>query len=175
MNYTIKARPTVYGGIHFRSRLEATWAAMFDQLGWRWEYEHEEIAGWLPDFTISSQGESILAEIKPHIEFSPGSGVMKKLENSRGGARVLLLDMPSEEEPSLSFLGFTMPCPEGCDEWCGAYLTEGPNGFGLCGILSEPLFSSADPFEDKRTKLVHFGQARRMWGEAKKATRYEPA
>ena len=32
--------PTLYGGVRFRSRLEARWAAFFfDVAGWSWEYE----------------------------------------------------------------------------------------------------------------------------------------
>ena len=34
MNYTIKAIPTTYAGVRFRSRLEARWAAFFDLCGW---------------------------------------------------------------------------------------------------------------------------------------------
>ncbi len=30
MEYTIKAIPTEYAGVHFRSRTEARWAAFFD-------------------------------------------------------------------------------------------------------------------------------------------------
>jgi len=35
----IRAIPTEYRGHTFRSRLEARWAATFDELGWYWEYE----------------------------------------------------------------------------------------------------------------------------------------
>ena len=37
----IKAIPTCYKGIPFRSRLEARWAIIFDQLGIDWHYETE--------------------------------------------------------------------------------------------------------------------------------------
>lgn len=40
---SIRAIPTPYGGEVFRSRLEARWAAFFDQLGLDWEYEED---GW---------------------------------------------------------------------------------------------------------------------------------
>ena len=40
----MRAIPTRYGGTMFRSRLEARWACMFDQLGWRSLYEPED---WL--------------------------------------------------------------------------------------------------------------------------------
>lgn len=37
----IKAIPTMYKGVSFRSRLEARWAIVFDQLGIEWQYETE--------------------------------------------------------------------------------------------------------------------------------------
>lgn len=46
------AIPTAYGGVNFRSRLEARWAAMFDLLGWRWEYEPLDLDGYIPDFLV---------------------------------------------------------------------------------------------------------------------------
>lgn len=68
MKYDIQAVETVYKGITFRSRLEATWAAMFDLLGWRWEYECDPINGWLPDFILTTPHAPhgvTLVEIKP--------------------------------------------------------------------------------------------------------------
>lgn len=61
----VKAIPTVYNGLQFRSRLEATWAAFFDALGWPWEYEPAmfEGPGWTPDFWVPSQ--NLLVEVKP--------------------------------------------------------------------------------------------------------------
>jgi hypothetical protein len=46
----LTAIPTRYGGVQFRSRLEARWAAFFDLAGWRWQYEPIDLAGWIPDF-----------------------------------------------------------------------------------------------------------------------------
>ena len=58
----IKAIPTKYSGITFRSRLEARWAVFFDALGIEWEYEAEgyEIeygngnVYYLPDFRLKN-------------------------------------------------------------------------------------------------------------------------
>lgn len=52
MEYTIKAHPTMYNGVMFRSRLEATWAAYFDLMRWEWEYEPIDLVGWVPDFYV---------------------------------------------------------------------------------------------------------------------------
>lgn len=62
MTTSFKAIDTAYAGHLFRSRLEARWAVIFDDLGVRWEYEKEGFelgkAGrylpdfWLPDFGV---------------------------------------------------------------------------------------------------------------------------
>ena len=54
---TIRAFPTFYDGIQFRSRLEARWAIFFNACGIEWEYEPEgyqlsDGQGYLPDFLL---------------------------------------------------------------------------------------------------------------------------
>ena len=73
MDYSIKAIPTRYNGIEFRSRLEAKWAAFFDQCGWRWEYEPCDFDGWIPDFLLTFNHGTILIEVKPILEFDLGT------------------------------------------------------------------------------------------------------
>jgi hypothetical protein len=65
----MKAIPTLYQGIQMRSRLEAKWASVFDQLGWKWEYEPIDLDGWIPDFVIQTKSIPLLVEIKPVFEF----------------------------------------------------------------------------------------------------------
>ena len=48
-----KGIPTEYAGVRFRSRLEATWAAFFDLVQWKWEYEPFDLKGYIPDFVIA--------------------------------------------------------------------------------------------------------------------------
>lgn len=57
----IRAIPTIYKGISFRSRLEARWAIIFDRLGIDWHYETEGYdipfedgvtLRYLPDFVL---------------------------------------------------------------------------------------------------------------------------
>ena len=55
---------TSYKGINFRSRLEATWAVFFDQVGWPWQYEPVDLAGYIPDFILDLH-KPILVEVKP--------------------------------------------------------------------------------------------------------------
>lgn len=65
MTYRIKAIPTTYNYVQFRSRLEARWAAFFDLCGWRWDYEPFDLDGWAPDFLIRLDITTVLAEVKP--------------------------------------------------------------------------------------------------------------
>jgi hypothetical protein len=55
---------TTYRGARFRSRLEARWAAFFDLIEWRWEYEPLDLDGYIPDFVLMFR-EPVLAEVKP--------------------------------------------------------------------------------------------------------------
>jgi hypothetical protein len=64
----LAAIPTRYGGVQFRSRLEARWAAFFDIVGWRWQYEPIDLDGWIPDFRLCGHVPA-LCEVKP-IDFA---------------------------------------------------------------------------------------------------------
>lgn len=65
MIYTIKAIPTVYNHVQFRSRLEARWAAFFDLAGIKWDYEPFDLDGWAPDFLLRLDLAVVLCEVKP--------------------------------------------------------------------------------------------------------------
>ena len=65
MIYNIKAIPTTYAGVNFRSRLEARWAAFFDLVGWKWDYEPFDLDKWTPDFLIRTTCCEVLVEVKP--------------------------------------------------------------------------------------------------------------
>lgn len=60
--------PTSYKGVVMRSRTEARWAAYFDMVGWKWEYEPADLSGYIPDFFIESNGSRLLVEVKPDQE-----------------------------------------------------------------------------------------------------------
>jgi hypothetical protein len=66
---SIKAIPTYYSGILYRSRLEACWAAFFTQLGVVFDYEldaYELPSGnYLPDFYLHGVDRGTWVEIKP--------------------------------------------------------------------------------------------------------------
>ena len=66
----MKPIPTTYKGYRFRSRLEATWAAMFDLLAWPWLYEPIDLAGYIPDFILNFPPAPLLVEVKPAFAFN---------------------------------------------------------------------------------------------------------
>jgi len=78
----IKAHPTEYAGVLFRSRLEARWAAFLDLLGWAWEYEPIDLRGWTPDFRVRfpchhsecAGGHTLLVEVKPYFSIREFDG-----------------------------------------------------------------------------------------------------
>lgn len=65
MEYTIKAIPTEYAGVKFRSRTESRWAAFFDLVGVKWDYEPIDLEGWAPDFLLRTKIGPVLVEVKP--------------------------------------------------------------------------------------------------------------
>jgi len=78
MKYTIKAHPTKYNGVQYRSRLEARWAAFFDLIEWQHEYEPIDLPGWSPDF---------------RVVFPCGHSECEKTEGKRDGCHVLLVEV----------------------------------------------------------------------------------
>lgn len=82
MKRRIKAHPTTYNGVRFRSRLEAQWAAFFDLIEWQWEYEPIDFVGWTPDFWLSfpchhsecPETHELYAEVKPYRDLADFDG-----------------------------------------------------------------------------------------------------
>jgi len=98
MEYRIKAHPTRYKNVMFRSRLESRWAAFFDLLAWKWEYEPIDFADWTPDFYVEipcghsecNPTHDVYAEVKPYrsikdFEGHPCSGWLCGEKYSDGG------------------------------------------------------------------------------------------
>jgi len=79
MKYNIPAKATMYKGRLYRSRLEARWAAMFDAMGWQYEYEPFDLEGWSPDFKIKGVYLDILVEVKP--QYLINDSLIEKIKN----------------------------------------------------------------------------------------------
>ena len=63
----MKAKPIIYEGIQFRSKLEARWYIFMKKLGWNiiYEPEIEGLNGWIPDYLIIGKQHKILVDVKP--------------------------------------------------------------------------------------------------------------
>lgn len=75
----IAALATVYGGVRFRSRLEARVAATLDRIKVEWEYEPEGLelssgVRYLPDFRLPKTG--IWLEVKPNWNHDMKAGLL---------------------------------------------------------------------------------------------------
>lgn len=123
MIYDIKAIPTTYAGVNFRSRLEARWAAFFDLADIKWEYEPFDLEGWCPDFLLKTEPSLILAEVKP-IDL----GDKKRHDASEGYEKafkfwrdyqILLLGF---EPAPYGIIGSLLDEPDMADHtWCDIY------------------------------------------------------
>ena len=80
----MNAIPTMYGGIEFRSRLEARWAAFFHNIGWRWTYEPFDANGYIPDFLVHGP-MPLLIEVKPALLEREYRAPIAKIEQGLAG------------------------------------------------------------------------------------------
>lgn len=114
MQYEIKAIPTTYAGVNFRSRLEARWAAFFDLCGWTWDYEPFDLNGWSPDFLIKGLTLPVLVEVKPidlaePITVETVNAYTKAVLHSGSEHALLLLGLGPVDEFSLGSAIHTSP------------------------------------------------------------------
>ncbi len=65
----MKAIPTRYEGVNYRSMLEARWAAWFKLAGVSAQYEPEAWPGYIPDFVVKlSHSHTHVCEVKGALE-----------------------------------------------------------------------------------------------------------
>lgn len=84
--------PTLFKGVQFRSRLEAKWAAFFDNMEWRWEYEPVDREGWIPDFAIWLKGQdALLVDVKPCLNWDDFRKRGREVLELAPGSRVLIV------------------------------------------------------------------------------------
>lgn len=99
MNPTIAAIATMYAGMQFRSRLEARWAAMFDLLGWVWDYEPHDLPKYVADFVVwpaGRAGRPVLIECKPEDTVEGLAAARERVLDRAAGW--MLSDLTSEQQ-----------------------------------------------------------------------------
>lgn len=136
--YRIKNIITKYGGFTFRSRLEARWAAFFDIVGWKWDYEPTDLEGWSPDFVLFGldryqKPKNIWVEVKPFDDMP--EDLIQKID-------VAMKDRNSNED--VLFLGQRGPTQ------CDGFVSIGKLGENFRGTPlfeekpNEPLFDFSE-------------------------------
>ncbi len=133
--------PTLYGGTRFRSRLEARWAAFFDLVGWRWEYEPFDLPGWIPDFLLVGKCP-VLVEVKPIQDTASAHQPIQKCIDSVGRSErsyeVLLLGCTipiscgSSSDPDKPAMGWLVSPSPSLENWSirGAFIATHTYGLG---------------------------------------------
>ena len=178
---TLKALPTTYRRVQFRSRLEARWAVFFDKLKLHWEYEPQGFkldnrkdkhpdSCYCPDFLVRTpQGEDMWIEIKPHnVKQNDKFDKFKKLIDCE---RVHLLSGQPED-----VLKTRLVCPR-CGDFNAELLTsyefddeqtircfpcdhETPSGGGhppdFNNILKIPIYPHKGDLDIERTYFIDF-------------------
>jgi hypothetical protein len=100
---TFAAIPTMYAGIRFRSRLEAKWAAFFDAMQWRWQYEPFDLHGYIPDFLLDIE-RPVVVEVKPYMTtedlFSDRGDAKAKVDASDWDGEALIVGCQLWDEPA---------------------------------------------------------------------------
>lgn len=115
------AIPTTYNGIEFRSRLEAKWAAFFDEMGWGYEYEPDDFDNYIPDFALLGRTRSFV-EVKPFYSCSEADDKCDKARSLSiaTGERVICLGSTinythdpeyhrQSYDPAVMLIGWAMP------------------------------------------------------------------
>jgi len=144
MNYSIEAKPTVYNGTKYRSKLEARWATFFDLLGWDYEYEPFKLGGWIPDFVINNQ---LLCEVKPTYSYGNNLSYMRSHFFPHSGEHTILLctslfPCKTEDEegldPSGIYLFDARTSHDGIRHyWRKTYFISDSDGYGLSYLVEE--------------------------------------
>ena len=129
----LRGIPTMYRGRLFRSRNEARFACLFDELLVPWQYEPIDLNGYVPDFIVHAD---LLAEIKPDLDNESLIAANLKIEQSGWAGEAVILSPLHEDSAHFPLVG-----------WFGE-LVDGPDGKQLewsdcrvmrcidCGLLS---------------------------------------
>lgn len=199
MRYDIKPIETWYRGILYRSRLEAKWAAMFDECGWSCSYEAIDLGGYIPDFVLKGR-RPILAEVKPFVEWDEfiqyGEWLRNKVRGSGWEHEVLILGSDPNVGVDLQLghlvgaaLASRWNCGK-CSEWCDDDCVFGQAAWARCSKCRQPgLFEPYGPWrlrpcghygsDDGQDGSAYLGsmdsrKIHDLWARACNAVRWEP-
>lgn len=171
---------TPYKGHTFRSRLEARWAAFFDEIGWQWNYEPFDLNGYIPDFSLSGFAcGPIIVEVKPTEEHI-GGAQEKALASGWGGEILIVAESPRNKSSDLPTIGSLSQRKYGDDYWADALLgcsARCCGGTGRCDQYRGLIHESGDWTCYRCGGYHKMWQAegwKEAWGRAHAATRWTP-
>lgn len=177
--------PTTYKNAHFRSRLEAKWAAFFDLLGWKWQYEPVDLNGYIPDFVLEGV-KSVLVEVKPAMSITELEPFVERMDKLEWNKEILLLGTRPFESTEFNVAGLGMigyRDPEtGKRWWSNTALINEPNGvrWDFCSDLGDftgrmfgaydgnPVWMTEDSEQTTITEIAA------LWAQASNAVRWMP-
>jgi hypothetical protein len=168
--------PTEYAGQVFRSRLEATWARFFDDVGWRWVYEPFDLDGYIPDFVLALKRE-VLVEVKPVTAIGQYEEHAPKLLGSGWTGEILIVGCgPIAETSHRTVLGLLREVtdPEAGSGWWSEALT-----MRCASCRRESFYHSEGSYACRVNGCWdgdhHIGEefgALRLWRQAQNATQW---
>lgn len=176
----IKSHKTMYAGCVYRSRLEATWAAFFDILGWQYQYEPFDLNGWVPDFVLIGKKSQTLVEVKPYFsldEFVKNGVVDKALRaTAKTPAETLLLGCSVfKGSYSSTILGWLN------DRHWGDADDTGWDDFEECTFDKSGFCSAVGSYVNRITEDydgswqdIEFNEAKELFNNASNKTRWNP-
>lgn len=136
---TYGAIPTVYRGVQMRSRLEARYAALFDILGIRWEYEPVDLRGYVPDFVVQLL-VPVLLECKPAVTLADFRAPQARITRSGwAGPAVVVgssLQLAADDRPDLTARG---TAEVGASPWRPVGRLSWPAPWGPCPFADDLL------------------------------------
>lgn len=159
MKYDIKAIPTTYAGVNFRSRHEAKWAVFFDLCGWKWDYEPFDLDGWAPDFRLRTDAGPVLVEVKPSeidlLTIDELAAVYQKALVHAFDKNVLLLGA----SPLDHTVGLAVGWPEPSDEFLHAiHVSDADDKWREAGNMVQ--WKPADPKQETVKEILRRAKVR---------------
>lgn len=175
IDYSIKAIPTRYRGVWYRSRLEAKWAAFFDRCSWAFTYEPADLGAWSPDFSVLTGNRGAdLVEVKPISSFDYRTSSRMLTSAKRAGFNGMLLKLGVA--PTMRSFGYQIgwTCAVGGssqfsrlpEEWASAVLHQNDNyePIGICQIF---------PSDDVVPTDLCSGLGEEYWNEASNSVQWK--
>lgn len=181
--------PTEYRGTMFRSRTEARWAYFFDVIGWIWDYEPFDLAGYIPDFLVQGAGEPALIEIKAQATINALADETPKIrtalaQSDWAGHTMIFGAHPwcITEGPGVPRPGLYVHGPSGDTLQPLVWIRCGGNPGGYCGEVA--VANEVDGYQaipcghydgDHHLDVPPVEYMQKGWSQARNATQWNPA